>query len=136
MNQRIMEEMVVLKEKYPTLQYCEQYSWVLIPKFLLPLGRYNRSQTDLLFNIPVGYPNTGPDDFFVDGDLRLADSGNPPGFNAGSKSSSGSAQVKGNWGWFSWHPASWRPATAVLGGDNLLTFLRGVIMCLKGVETT
>jgi len=136
MNERVEEEIGLLKEKFPRLRHGDKHQWVLIPEFPLPVGRYNKGYTDLLFNIPLGYPNTGPDDFFVEGDLKLMEGGNPLGFNVGSKSSSGPAQVEANWGWFSWHPVSWRPAATIQGGDNLLTFLRGVNLCLKGAETS
>ncbi len=134
MHERVKRELELFKEKYPSVEHGEQFNWVLIPEYSLPLGRFNKSSTKLLFSVPPGYPNTAPDDFFVDGDLRLNGGGTPPAFNLGSNSSSGPARVAGDWGWFSWHPVSWRPAAAIEGGDNLLTFLRGVNMCLRGEE--
>ena len=92
--------------------------WVLIPELVLPVGRFNKATSKLLFRLPVGYPQTGPDNFFVDGHLRLKDGSNPPGFNVGSQSSSGPAPLEGSWGWFSWHPQVWRPAASIDGGDN------------------
>src|SRR5262249_25457506 len=98
--------------------------------------RFNKAQFRVLYNIPPGYPNTGPDNFFVDADLKLSDGNNPPGLNAGANSSSGPAPIAGDWAWFSWHPVSWRPAATIEAGDNLITFLRGVGLCLQGVEAT
>lgn len=133
MHERVKEEVDLLKEKYPNLQYDEELNWILIPEYQLP-GRFNKGMTQLLWVIPPGYPQTAPDNFFVDGDLRLKDGGNPPSFNANSNSSSGPAPVSGNWGWFSWHPQQWRPAAEILKGDNLLTFVRTVNICLRGEE--
>ncbi len=128
-------EIEMAKERYPSLDYGEQLNWVLIPDYPLPRSRYTKERTKILFMIPPGYPSTAPDDFFVDGDLRLREGGTPPGFNQGPNSSSGPAPVPGDWGWFSWHPSSWRPGATIEGGDNLLTFLRGVGMCLRGEES-
>lgn len=136
MHERVSEEITLLKERYPDLQHGEQCNWVLIPDYILPSNRYNKERTKILFNIPTAYPNAGPDNFFVDGDLTLRDGSNPLGLNIGPNSGSGSAIVEGSWSWFSWHPASWRPTASILGGDNLLTFIRGVNMCLHGVEAT
>ncbi|MCC7165473.1 MAG: hypothetical protein IT331_23450 [Anaerolineae bacterium] len=136
MYERVRQEIELLKNKYPNLVHGEQLSWVLIPKYKLPAGRFNKGGTKLLFVLPAGYPNTGIDNFFVDVDLRLHDGGNPSGFNIGSNSSSGAAPIAGDWAWFSWHPAEWRPAATVEAGDNLLTFLHGVNLCLQGQETT
>lgn len=132
MHERVRQEIGLVRQKHPSLQHGEQLNWVLIPDLALPPGCYNKERTNLLFNIPAGYANTAPDDFFVDGDLRVKDGSTPPGFNQGPNSSSGPAPIPGNWGWFSWHPVVWRPAATIEGGDNLLTFLRGVNMCLRG----
>lgn len=136
MHDRVAEEIVLLKERYPDLQHGEQFGWVLIHDYVLPADRYNKFRTEILFIVPPVYPNAGPDNFFVDCDLKLKDGSNPPGLNLGPNSGSGSAPVEGSWSWFSWHPQSWHPAASISNGDNLLTFIRGVNMCLQGVETT
>jgi hypothetical protein len=135
MHERLRVEVEFLRKRYPALEHGEQFNWVLIPVYPLPRGRFNKNETRLLFAIPVGYPNTGPDNFFVDGNLRLKDGGAPPAFNPNSNSSTGIAPVPGDWGWFSWHPQVWRPAASVEGGDNLETFLTGVSLCLRGEES-
>ena len=134
MHERVQREIELVREKHPSAQHGEALNWVLIPDYYLPSGRYCKDKTKLLFSIPAGYPNTAPDDFFVDGDLRLKNGGNPLGFNQGPNSSSGLAPMAGDWGWFSWHAKVWRPAATIEGGDNLLTFLRSINMCLRGEE--
>ncbi len=133
MYERVRQEIDLLKQKFTDLQSGQELNWVLIPEYPLP-GLYNKSFTRLLWIIPPGYPQTAPDDFFVDGDLKLKNGNNPSSFNIGPNSSSGPAPVPGNWGWFSWHPENekWRPAAEIEKGDNLLTFLRAVNICLKG----
>jgi hypothetical protein len=133
MNDRVRAEIDFVRKKFSTLEHGE--NWVLIPTYPLPAGRFNQNQTRLLFVVPVGYPNTGPDNFFVDVSLRLKDGGTPPAFNPSSNSSSGAAPVAGDWGWFSWHPQSWRPSASIEGGDNLMTFITGISLCLRGEES-
>jgi len=135
MHERVRQEIELLRKKYPSLEHGQQLDWVLIPEFELPPNRFKEDKTRLLFVIPVGYPNTGPDNFFVDMDLHLQNGGTLPGFNPNSNSSNGAAPVPGNWGWFSWHPQTWRPAASIDSGDNLLTFVRGVNLCLRGEES-
>ena len=134
MHERVAQELAMLKQKFPLLRHGEALNWISIPEYKLPENRFNKETSKVLFNIPAGYPSTGPDNFFVDADLRLKDGSNPLAFNLGSQSSSGPAIAEGNWAWFSWHPQVWRPAATIEGGDNLLTFIRGINMCLRGEE--
>ena len=133
MSDRVLAEFELLRALFPHATLGN--SWVLLADYLLPGGRYNLERTPVLFSIPVGYPNTGPDNFFVDVALRLHDGGMPPGFNPNSNSSTGPAPVNGSWGWFSWHPQSWRPTADPRNGDNLATFVKGVGVCLRGEES-
>jgi hypothetical protein len=125
-----------LRPRFGEVLHGEEFDWVLISRFPLDAAILKESSTKLLFRIPVGYPSTGPDDFFVERSLRMADGAPIPGLNEGSESSSGPAPVAGEWGWFSWHPQSWRPAARIEDGDNLLTFLRGAAACLRGAQET
>lgn len=134
--ERVAAEIQLVRLRFPAVRHGDKYDWILVPEYPLPQGRFTMVNTNLLFRLPPGYPSTGPDDFFVEGGLRLVGGTSPPGFNQGSQSSSGPAPIPGNWGWFSWHPVSWRPTANIRDGDNLLTFLRGVNQCLRGVERT
>lgn len=135
MHERVRAEIELLKKQFPELRYGDQLDWVLIPELVPPAGRFNKKNTKVLFKIPPGYPQTGPDNFFVDADLRLSNGTPPPAFNIGSQSSNGPAPIEGSWGWFSWHPQGWRPAEAIEGGDNLVGFVRGINLCLRGEES-
>lgn len=134
MHERVFKEIELVRVKYYALQNGEKLDWVLIPDYPLPKNRYNKSQTKLLFLLPAGYPNTGPDNFFVEADLKLFNGGMPPSLNLGNQSSTGIAPLPGSWAWFSWHPKLWLPADSIEAGDNLLTFIRGVSMCLRGED--
>lgn len=134
MHERVREELERVKKRFPDLRFGEQLNWFLIPSFPLPIGRFEQADTPVLVMVPPGYPNTGPDNFFVRQDLRLKGGGTPPAFNPNNNSSSGTAPVPGEWGWFSWHPQVWRPAANVDQGDNLQTYITGISMCLRGEE--
>lgn len=133
MRERLLQELELLRAVYSDAQLGG--NWVLLSRYVLPRGRFNLDETPVLFAIPVGYPNTGPDNFFVNISLRLKGDALPPGFNANANSSSGPAPIAGDWGWFSWHPQNWRPAADPAAGDNLATFVRGVGVCLRGEES-
>ncbi len=134
MHERVGEEIQLLRRRFPDLEHGEQLNWVLIRNYRLPSGRFTLACTPLLFAVPPTYPNAGPDNFFVDVNLRLRDGSMPPGFNPNPNSSTGPAPIPGSWGWFSWHPHAWRPAAQIEKGDNLATFLTGIDMCLRGEE--
>ena len=70
MNARVEAEFELIKRLYPGASFGG--TWVLIPHFSLPKDRYNLATTPILFSIPVAYPNTGPDNFFVDVRLTLS----------------------------------------------------------------
>jgi len=135
MKTRIKEEVDLLRGRFSALEHGPNFEWVRIPVFPFPKGRFNKASGPILFALPVGYPQTGPDNFFTDVDLRLVGGSLPPGFNASPQSSSGPAPVPGNWGWFSWHPNKWTAAAEITAGDNLLVFVTGIQMCLRGEES-
>jgi hypothetical protein len=125
MLERLMQEVALLKNKYPGLIHGQNYDWVMIPDFILPEG-YDRKSTKLMFLIPSTYPYTGPDCFYVDVGLRLANGNMPSNYNEEMQ-----VPVGGQWGYFSWHPEVWGPADDIQKGDNLLTFIKVVNVRLR-----
>jgi hypothetical protein len=136
MTERLIQEITLLRERFTDLVHGLRGEWILVPEHPLLEGRFNRKRTPLLVALPTEYPSIAPDDFFVHGQLRLADGSMPPGLNQGPQSSAGASPLGGDWAWFSWHPVRWQPAGEVRTGDNLLTFLRGATACLEGREQT
>ncbi len=125
MEERIAEEIRLLKEKYPSLKHGEGYRWVMISDFNLPEG-YNRKTTRLLFLIPNAYPQAAPDNFYVDPGLKFANENPLTSYSEGAQ-----IPIEGSWGCFSWHPEIWQPAAEIKNGDNLLTFIRSVNIRLR-----
>ena len=125
MQDRIIQEIALLKEKFPNLQHGENYDWVMVPDFPLCDG-YNRKSTKLLFLIHNTYPHTAPDCFYVEIGLRLINGNMPSNYNEEMN-----VPVGGNWGYFSWHPEIWQPTDQIEEGDNLLSFVKVVNLRLR-----
>lgn len=125
MQERVIQEIALLKERYPSLLHGQNYDWVMVPDFPLPEG-YNRKATKLMFLIHAAYPHAGPDCFYVETGLRLKDGNMPSNYNEHMD-----VPVGGSWGYFSWHPETWQPADEIRGGDNLSTFIKAVNLRLR-----
>jgi len=78
----------------------------------------DREYTELLVIIPSGYPSIPPDNFFVPTGFKIA-SGKPIG-----NYSEPVAHINRQWGQFSYHlDGEWKPASNILDGDNLMSFM-------------
>jgi hypothetical protein len=120
---RLQRELELVAQRYGELEVAEDVTWLVIKSLVLPAG-WSAGVTRLLLMIPAGYPATPPDNFAIDGDIRLANGGEP-GNLAGRITHAAS-----EWLLFSWHvvdgTAGWAPHAEIERGDNLLTFLLGV----------
>jgi hypothetical protein len=128
LQERAVQEIAVLKEKYPNLEHGGNYDWVMIPDFPLPNG-YNRKNTKLLFLIPLTYPHVAPDCFYVEVGLRLVNGNFPSNYNEHMN-----VPVGGSWGYFSWHPEIWRPVDDYHKADNLVSFIKAVNLRLREAD--
>lgn len=108
----------------------EAGSWVIIKDFPLPPG-YNYTTTDILILLPANYPQTPPDWFYVDHNLRLADGRRPnhvfyqstthdPNVRRDHQAMDAPPQMKG-WTGCCLHIRSWKPAANPLDGHSLLS---------------
>ena len=116
-NMKLQADLEVLRERQGTVECIDDgaRSLIIVRALELPL-HWNRSYTDILFQVPQGYPLSALDMFWVTPGLALADGRQPQ--NADQiESYAGQA-----WQRFSWHypPGHrWNPAM-----DGLLTHLR------------
>ena len=125
MIERRLQEVELSRNQYGDLEYVPNVEWILFKKFKLPPG-WNRDVTELLVIVPAGYPSTPPDNFFVPVGFKLAN-GQP--INAYTESHT---HIGRQWGQFSYHiDGEWRPASNILEGDNLQTFMLKVLDRLK-----
>lgn len=93
-------------------QHPQPDGWIFLVLAAYPLGgHFNRPSADLLIKVPPMFPYAGPDMFWTDPDVRLADGRMPA--NTSIESILGREWLR-----FSWHPAGWRQ-----GVDTLATYL-------------
>lgn len=117
--ERRRREVELLRRQYPQIEHGPDIDWILFRAFTLPAG-WNRESTDLLVLIPPGYPETPPDNFYVQNGLRT-ESGAVPG-NFGEHQE----VLDKSWAQFSYHAADWSPGPDPHDGDSLLTFMVAV----------
>ena len=119
MQERIDQELALLRQRYPDLEYCQQGHWIRIPDYRLPAG-WNRSFTDVAFQVPVGYPGAPPYGICTPVGLR---------FNGESPDNCTLADpippFGGAWMRFSWQPDGWQPTANLTAGSNLLNWVVG-----------
>ncbi len=113
---RLDRELAELRAGY-TLDVVEEADSILAIFRGFPLGDgYNKPDSDLLLQVPRSYPDAGPDMFWLDLDVTLANGAIPQSAEATSTFRGGT------WRRFSWHRARWDPAIDNLHGH--LEFIR------------
>lgn len=122
MLERIRQELELLRRRFPNLEYAEAAHWIKAPNYRLTPG-WNRSETDVAFQIPVGYPGTPPYGIYVPAGI-LFNSARPNNYSEPAPSQ---PPFAGSWGIFSWRPddGHWRPTADLSTGSNLLNWLLG-----------
>lgn len=122
MEERIKKELELLRKRYPDLEYTEEGKWVRIPAYPLPEG-WNRSSTDVAFQIPVGYPGTPPYGIYTPAGILFR--GHSP--HDYREPAPNKPPFSGSWGIFSWRPdeGQWRATADPATGSNLLNWVIG-----------
>ena len=119
LKERLPIEIKLLTTKYGEVESFEESGLILIKNYKLPKG-WNRVSTDILLNIPAGYPTALPYAFRVPSGFRLESNQLPSNYREGH-----SALGK-TWGQFSISVEEWKPSDDVVSGHNFLTFMVGV----------
>lgn len=122
MEERIQQELRLLRSRFPDLEYVAQGQWVRIPGYPLPEG-WSRTVTDVAFQILTAFPGTPPYGIYTPAGLTF-NGQRPDNYNepAGTPPPFG-----GTWGIFSWAPADgeWRATADPATGSNLLNWVVG-----------
>lgn len=129
MLERREREIELVEARFGELEIADDYSWFTIRRYELPTG-WNKTATQILVLLPPGYPETPPDNFYADLDLRLAGEGD----RRAEGGTDGPTHEGRQWQQFSWHfvdPTEWQPHTEIERGHNLLTFMDGVVQRLS-----
>jgi len=119
MNERIEQELAILKTVYPDLEWYPESFWVRIPSYSLPDGVWKQSEIELAFQMPQSLPGQQPYGFWVRPGLELANAGVPNNYTFPVTTSLGDG-----WGQFSWSLMSWQPQANITAGSNMLNFVR------------
>lgn len=121
MDDRIEQELSLLRRHWPNMKYDDSGRWICLPDYPLPKN-WSLSYIDLVFQIPVGYPGTLPYGIFVPQGL-MVDGQQPSNFAA----SGHVIPFKGNWWILSWTPddGQWKATADLLKGSNLLNWAIG-----------
>jgi len=96
----------------------EDYTWVYIKRFKMPPG-WSKSYSQLLIEIPLGYPSIAPSRFYADKKMH-----DKKGFSAShyfTENTGLNPYAHLGWAWLCIHVLDWNPRTDVRRGDNLLT---------------
>ena len=122
MEERIRQELPLLRQRWPDLEYRPDGHWIKIPSYPLPLG-WNRNVTDVSFQIKVGYPGIPPYGIFVPAGL-LFNGIRPSNY---AEPASPAPPFGGTWGVLSWAPGDgqWRPSVNPSEGSNLMNWVIG-----------
>ena len=122
MQERISEELALIRQRFPDVQYREEGQWVRIPSYPLPEG-WNREATSVAFQIPDSHPGTPPYGIYVPAGIQFQ--GAAP--NNYKEPVGNQSPFEGTWGVFSWAPddGEWRPTADVRKGGNLLNWVLG-----------
>lgn len=122
MNERIAQELGMLRTCWPDLEYLEAGHWVRIPRYTVPRGIWNVDEVEVAFQIPEQLPGQAPYGFYVRPALRLAADGSPPN----NYTDPVTTPFGEGWGKFSWAPVDWRPAAEPAAGSNMVDFVRSL----------
>jgi hypothetical protein len=98
-------------------------TWVHLPRFSLP-PQWNKTETQLLIELPPSYPLVGPQGFYLDPYLRTRAGRTPAHY---LERQARQQRGKGRWIWFCLERkdvprGGWRAAARILDGDNLLGY--------------
>lgn len=120
-EERIQDELNLLKKFKYKVQYVEDGRWILIKEYSMSdFPSWNRDIIDICFQIPAVYPATNPYGFYVGAGISV-NNNNPASYTEPSKTKPPFGE---EWGFFSWSPADgWFPTDDLSTGSNLLNFV-------------
>lgn len=121
MKDRREREVGLLERQYSAVRHDSNIDWVIVEGVPVE-GDFNRDETEVLVDIPSGYPETAPDNFWVPTGIELIGGGQPERCSPEHRTHEGE-----QWDRFSWHVDSgWAASEDIEDGSNLLTFMNSV----------
>src|SRR5579859_4478007 len=102
LNERIAQEIALLRTRQPDLMFSEEAQWVLLPRFQLPPDVWQQSTCAIAFQIPLGFPGQKPYGFCVS--PRITPHSDQPVQN---RVDTEEPPFDGIWAKFSWDAPEW-----------------------------
>ncbi len=117
MEDRLDQELRLLRSRWPELRYDDPGRWVLLPGYPLPSG-WSQSVTDVVFQVQMNHPGAAPYAFLTPSGL-LHEGRVPTNYQDPAPSQ---PPFGGSWGIFSWSAEDWQPHAEIRAGSNLFTW--------------
>jgi hypothetical protein len=116
------EELALLGLRFTDMEYAVAGCWVRIPNYPMAAD-WNRTVTDVAFQIHASHPGTPPYGIYVPAGLLFR--GTRP--NNYTEPANNQPPFPGSWGIFSWtlDDGAWRPTADLVRGSNLLNWVLG-----------
>lgn len=126
MNARVEEEATLVEAHYGPTSVGPDGRWIRLETVDLVSG-WNQQTTQILVEIPEGYPTVPPDNFYTSASLRLAD-GRVPSNTMGTKTFADE-----EWLGFSHHAeaGTWKPHSDLTQSHTLVDYIEGVLDRLR-----
>jgi hypothetical protein len=120
MNERIEEELALLRHDYDEVEYVAEGGWVRVWPVTTGPG-WSEDPVPAAFQIPAGFPGAPPYGFYVPVGLTH-NGGQPQNYQARASSQ---PPFGGEWAMFSWaQDGGWRATSDLVTGSNLLNWSR------------
>ena len=117
LEERIKEELEILKSVFPDVEYSPDGHWFLIPEYpFMPKDPvWSPDPMPIAFYPRDGYPGQKPYGIYVPSDVTVE--GEKP--NNFKESPNVEPPFEGEWGQLSWQPEQWNPGSNAREGANL-----------------
>jgi len=119
MNERVEQELSLLRAVYPDLDWRGDVLWARIPSYVVPAMMWKQREVEIAFQIPGELPGQAPYGFWVRPGLEAID-----GRAISNYTYPVSIPFGDGWGQFSWSPVTWEPKADITTGSNMVNFVR------------
>lgn len=126
-EERIRQELLMLRNAWPDLEYTADGHWVKIPRYWSGEGIWQISEPEVCFQIPASLPGQAPYGFYVRPHMMLCGGSLPQNYTYPADAT----PFGPGWGKFSWQLEPWQPHADPIQGSNMLNFVRSFAARLR-----
>lgn len=116
MDDRLEEELELLRGRWPKLEYEGNGKWVLLPGYPMP-HPIEQEKSAVCFQVNDGHPRQAPYSFWVRKPIDLKS-----GQSFNNVKDRNDPPFEGDWLQFSWRLDDWKPGPAPKEGSNLVNW--------------